>query len=486
MGLSWKSFIGILDLIGGNTSSPEAKFAVNQVVKPPAKPTPSQVVTTLQATVDKLKGKKKTLEKTRTETADAIAKYKACQKKCEAGTYGGTCNGVGMTCEGIVSNKAVLETELIRINVEIAKVQKQLDDANAKLAAAKKAAGMTTTTTNSTTTNSSAATTQVLTSNWSGKWKYNAPLVKHAYFRQSLQSNLLDGMYVDQGNYSDALDAWKFGMGGRGTIQQDRKWIRNVLAQKGQSAKIIKNVSHPWGFKFLYNPTAVSMAWGIQSVADPLFLANTTQLAIQPVTMNLSSAVVDFNLIINRLEDHTYLLGDGSIAGYTKTPSSDWNQLDELDVRGEVVLLKQDIERWKREKLEYDRDQNPYPVFVPIEDRKMIVERGTMYDIEYLFRTLMSPLEPFEGALNGVTSDRAYLQPAIVELHLGDAMRYRVRVEKFSVNHIVFSPKMVPLFSTVTMSVSRFVDSPETNQTNSNDFKPVTGIKNLDGSAVKP
>lgn len=485
MGFSWKSFIGVLDLIGGNTSSPEAKFAVNQVVKPPAKPTPSQVVTTLQATVDKLKVKKKKLEEIRKQDTDAIAKYQKCQKQCEAGTYGGTCNGVGMTCEGIVSSKAVLETDLIKTNAEIAKVQKQLDDANAKLAAAKKA--MTTTVTTTTTTNSSTATDQVLTSKWSGKWKYNAPLVRHAYFRQSLQSNLLDGMYVDQGNYSDALDAWKYGMGGRGTIQQDRKWIRNVLAQKGQSAKIIKNVSHPWGFKFLYNPTSVSMAWGLQSVADPLFLANTTQLAIQPVTMNLSSAVVDFNLIINRLEDHVYLNTDGSVAGYTRTPNPLWETLgDNPNGMDEVNLMKADNKRWAREQLQWDKDQNPYPVFVPIEDRKMIYERGTMYDVEYLFRTLMSPLEPFEGALNGVTSDRAYLQPAIVELHLGDAMRYRVRVEKFSVNHIVFNPKMVPLFSTVTMSVSRFVDSPETNQTNSNDFKPVAGVTNLNGAAVKP
>lgn len=484
MGFSWKSiFGGFLGLGMGTTGNTYINRSVSANAN---KVTDKELVKTLTATIAKLKDKKEKLVKSRKETADAIAKYKACEVKCAAGNYGGTCNGVGMTCAGISINKGVLETELARINGEITKVQKQLDDANAKLAAAKKRLGITPPIVTPPGNNSSASD-QVLTSNWSGKWKYNAPMIKHAYFRQSLQSNLLDGMYVDQGNYSDALDAWRYGMGGRGTIQQDRKWIRNVLAQKGQSAKIIKNVSNPWGFKFLYNPTAVSMAWGLQSVADPLFLANTTQLAIQPVTMNLSSAVVDFTLILNRLEDHVYLNSDGSIAGYTKTPRTNWNGDSGTSIsEGDVMEVKQDIARWKREQLQWDKDQNPYPVFVPIEDRQMIYERGTMYDIEYLFRTLMSPLEPFDGALNGKTSDRAYLQPAIVELHLGDAMRYRVRVEKFSVNHLVFSPKMVPLFSKIDLSVSRFVDSPETNQNSSNDFKPVSGVKNLNGTAVNP
>jgi hypothetical protein len=111
---------------------------------------------------------------------------------------------------------------------------------------------------------------------------------------------------------------------------------------------------------------------------------------------------------------------------------------------------------------------NPYPIIVPTEDIAEIYEKGTMYDLEYLFKTINGPNATFVSALNGSTADRGWLRPTFVELHLGRSMRYRVRISEFSVNHIIFNQNMTPIFSTVKFTCSRFNDGPETNPQTSN------------------
>ena len=111
---------------------------------------------------------------------------------------------------------------------------------------------------------------------------------------------------------------------------------------------------------------------------------------------------------------------------------------------------------------------NPYPKNVPNSELIQIFEKGTMYDIEYLFKT-MHALTGNTGykslLMNSVTSDPGWLPVRPVELHLGNKLRYRVRIQNLTVNHSVFNPRMVPILSTVTFTCARYWDAVDFTQT---------------------
>jgi len=67
----------------------------------------------------------------------------------------------------------------------------------------------------------------------------------------------------------------------------------------------------------------------------------------------------------------------------------------------------------------------------------------------------------YKSTLNGSTADRGWLTAIPVELHLGDGMRYRVRISTLNVNHAMFNSRMVPILSTVDFTCHRYYDGPE-------------------------
>ena len=337
---------------------------------------------------------------------------------------------------------AVQKTKVNDFNSTIVKLKKQLTDLNPLFFPTSKKPVVTTTTNGAPT--SLAKGTYL---NGDGKkkafskdYKYNAPMVKEAYFgATTLQGNVLGGNRVDQGAYADARQAWEGVNGGRGTIQMDKKVLQTMEPQLNTQSE--KLDLQKYGFKFLYNPTTVSMAWGLVNYMDPPYEAAGKD-AFAPVSAGLMTSTVDFELILNRIEDFNYLDENGLIA----TTNTVTNGTNYITQRSSI---------------------NPYSVTVPDGDLKSIYRKGTMYDMEYLMKTLNGPSATFKSDLNGTTSDRSWLRPTIVELHLGSAMRYRVRIANLSINHIMFNSRMVPILSSVKITCSRFNDGPSAMPTSS-------------------
>jgi hypothetical protein len=288
-----------------------------------------------------------------------------------------------------------------------------------------------------------------------GPWYYNAPMVKSAYYNPlslpkapttSYEQIPIPGgggyytvakvnegreglfHFVHQGNYDDALKAWTINKdgsiaGGKGTIQMDREYNNaQTFADVLQKSKQKKSTFDPnmYGFKFLYNPKEISMAWGSLSGVSPEYMSSG-QSTTAPV-LALSSTI-NVDLMLNRIEDMNVLKPDGSYVG-----------------------------------------SDPYPTFKfpSNKDRKKeyakIHNWGTMYDIEYLLKTLHGFHTNWKSTLRGETNDPGWLPLIWVELHLGNTMRYRVRVENISVNHVIFNSQMVPVLTTVSLTCRRQLD----------------------------
>jgi hypothetical protein len=295
-----------------------------------------------------------------------------------------------------------------------------------------------------------------------GPFYYNAPMVKSAYFNplalpkqpqfgyavkpgttgdvlsmRDLQRVITDpgreGLFhfVNQGVYNDAKKAWAVNAdgsiaGGRGTIQMDRQTnTTEILANALKTAKSQKKAfdKNMYGFKFMYNPKEINMSWGAIANANPQF--ESMQLdTIAPMASNMLSSTITFDIILNRMEDMVVLNPNGTYSGSSPYPS--WSPVNKNE-KGEL---------------------------------KKIVEMGTMYDLEYLFKALhgYAGNSNFTSSLRGQSSDPGWLPVRPVELHLGNMLRYRVRVSNLAVRHAIFNSRMVPVFSTVSFTCNRYWD----------------------------
>lgn len=259
---------------------------------------------------------------------------------------------------------------------------------------------------------------------FAGKWKFNAPMINKL---SALDKNELPKMISDGSNIEgDAKLFWTSDEngGGKGTIQMDRQTnTLEILAQAQKASKTPKQFDpNFYGFKFHYNPTTVNMTWAGMAGSNPVYQAAGLDPAV-PFSQNLFTGMINFVVVLNRIQDLALLNKDGT----------------------------------------YKNGSNPYsPVEVKPEDLKLIANKGTMYDLEYLFHAMHGFMTStnYKSTLMGRTNDPGWLPVRPVELHLGNKLRYRVRIASLEVNHKIFNQQMVPIFSEVSISCMRYWDGP--------------------------
>ena len=275
------------------------------------------------------------------------------------------------------------------------------------------------------------------------KYVYNAPMVSWAYLntngpQQGMKTYSGDGI-VDAssstmlerpiGAPSSVVDnAEAFWMNktysSKGVIQMNTSFNTAVMSGLASGAKYDDQL---YGFRFLYNPKEVAMTWGLAEGVN--WEAVQTGLdKSTPISTGLLNSTISFSLLLNRMGDMQYLNEDG--------------------LRPEV--------------------KNPYPAFNRSKGKSLnkelseVYKRGTMYDLEYLFKTIMGINSTYKSGLNGETADKGWLQGIPVDLHLGDGLRYQVRIGSLDVNHSIFNDRMVPILSTVNITCHRFYDLAQT------------------------
>ena len=252
-------------------------------------------------------------------------------------------------------------------------------------------------------------------------YKYNIPMVRSVYFtNKSPQTKTTVRGVSGAGNYADAREMFSETNIAKGTIQMPRD-LANISAWKNKTG-LYKNDSTMYGFKFLYNPTEVSMGWGMLEDVNPNAIRSGRTGGAAPIT-GVGLATIDFTLLLNRIEDMNHLNANGL------TPESG--------------------------------PDGPYEGINPIErveDLKMIYKKGTMYDLEYLFRALNGPNAIHSTVLNDLSADWGFLIGSQLELFLGDGLKYMIRVNGITVNHTIFNDRMVPILSQVALSCGRYND----------------------------
>jgi hypothetical protein len=259
----------------------------------------------------------------------------------------------------------------------------------------------------------------------------NAPMPKEAYFRpiQSLLENKVDQpLYA--GNtprrINDAEQQWSFIVNGfsQGSKGQIQTWKppRNYSMVNAEGSDVVTNLAagglQRYAFKFLYNPETVDMVYGGVSDFDITTLTSGQTKSL-PMSPNLFQSTISFTVPLNRIFDMRYVSVGGNLVG------------------GRGVT---DI----------------YPHTVPAAELTQIYKKGTMYDFEYLLKSILGVELPTQ--FRGTTADIGFLYGRPVELHLGASLRYLVQISDIRINHLLFDSRMVPIFSSVSLSVKRIPD----------------------------
>ena len=256
-------------------------------------------------------------------------------------------------------------------------------------------------------------------------WKYNAPMLKQVYFNAasvapSLQTSLTTLKGTTPEKFNDALtSAFKL-KGTRGVIQMSA----DTAAYYKKQSKDKKTSLQPYGFRFHYNPTSISMNYGQMGGQSPeLLMSGRDQY--NPLLPLEGGSGLQFDLYLNRIEDMNYATASGNLQ------SANGKTFFSTDLYSENVLA---------------------------EDIREIYNKGTMYDLEYLFKAVHGDWGSYQSALRGWTSDIGWLNGVAVEFHLGNNMRYLCRINSVAVNHAIFNERMVPTLSTLHITASRFYD----------------------------
>jgi hypothetical protein len=271
--------------------------------------------------------------------------------------------------------------------------------------------------------------------------KYNAPSVKESYFQSSLfkavragdsagltlaeQTPLFDGNIPKK--VIDAKQLWESALGSKGMIQINTQIPSTqqyaITNYDGYNANSLSSdFDTKYGFQFLYNPSTIEMQYmGIAQTDMTMYTSGTEAFNMIPPTT--TSATVSFDILINRMNDMKYYTSEGKLT--------------------------------ENGKKAYPADHVPDAT-----EQKQIYNMGTMYDVEYLLRTLLGYTSKSYLRNGIVTADLGWFSKKPVELHLGKNLRYLGFVGGVSLRHAIFNEHMVPLFTTMHIEFSRIPDYP--------------------------
>lgn len=295
------------------------------------------------------------------------------------------------------------------------------------------------------------------------KLRYNVGSVDEAYFT-SRSEFLLEkantsklGSAVENNKPSaaltSALELWANGKSSKGMFITWKDLSTGFKPEDADRGLLGTNEAlPPHAFRFQYNPGSISMAYAGTPLVDPNFEASGLD-NFNLVGTGVTQSTIQFQLLINRMYDMKHYIREdenGLGAPGTLRPES----------------IKNRVYGFESERVDTATQQAIYNM-------------GTMYDLEFLLRTIMgytmkSSLRDY-SFLGGGTADMGFLGARPVELHLGKNMRYLVFITGINVEHVIFDNRMVPLFSNVSITCSRLPDYQTTNPAPAVSASPTAG-----------
>lgn len=262
--------------------------------------------------------------------------------------------------------------------------------------------------------------------NPSNNFEYNVAGVTEAYY--STRDKFLEVAKFSSNKpavVSSAAELWTSAKASKGMLVTYLPPTEDTSYQTGDNpVTATPFFGKNYGFQFMYNPSQINMDYvGAPNVDVAMQTSGTEKFNLMGTSATQST--ISFQILINRMFDMKYYEPDGTGSGRLRSGGA-----------------------------------RAYGSRVPTApEQRAIYDMGTMYDVEYLLRTLLGyTLKSY--LRDGQTADMGYLGARPVELHLGKSLRYLGTVTSISLDHRIFNERMVPMFTNVSINFSRIPDYP--------------------------
>lgn len=292
--------------------------------------------------------------------------------------------------------------------------------------------------------NSSATLGVEITSKDKNERIQNVGMVTEAYF--SPLASFSEAFNLQTNNrprvIQQADQLWETSAGNKGIIQSfvPRGNLSSYDFNASLPRDVKTNTQQRYGFQFHYNPGSIDMTYaGIPDI-DVGYVGSGEDV-FNLVGSQVSQASISFQLILNRVFDMQYYTTAGQL-----------------------------------------RDDVPDSLYSPQKpnrrDQEQIYNRGTMYDVEFLLSSILG----FRAGtqFRGNTADLGWIGGHPVELFLGRSLKYLAMTQGASLRHIIFNERMVPTFTTLSLTFNRIPD-----YANSGD-SGATGVSTKDAATPAP
>jgi hypothetical protein len=257
----------------------------------------------------------------------------------------------------------------------------------------------------------------------SDRTTFNVGCVKSAYFNMNSDFRKLIGGERNSNNQPSAVQGatqlWRDSRAHKGMIQIFIPPVGQLNIFDTVAPGVQPVQQKRYGFQFHYNPGSIDMVYGGAPNID-VNLEATGNERFNLYGTSVSTSAIAIQLVLNRVMDHQYYGEDGSLLPQYLSPAVYAPRLPDE------------------------------------EEQRRIFERGTMYDVEALLATLVG--FKTQTDLRGETADVGWITGRTLEIHLGKSLRYRGFINNVGVSHIMFTEQMVPIFSTVQLSIQRIPD----------------------------
>ena len=245
---------------------------------------------------------------------------------------------------------------------------------------------------------------------------------------------LSDGEILKKYGYKSNTSNLQFGILGGPSYQGiiNKAILDNLpMLREQEKKKLNFNTASEsnWGFQFLWNPDGISINTDVNmSVTPNVNDMFSTVSQAYPTMQSISVSVM-----LDRTNDFACFRGMKNSSGYSET------ELAEM----------------------MGFYPNAYGVMPnPGAEIKELLLRGTMYDLEYLYRSINGN-PPSTNFMSKETADMGFLTPSQIAFQLGpdkNSIAYLGYINSLQVQHMTFTEEMIPIRTQVTMSISVLTD----------------------------
>lgn len=215
----------------------------------------------------------------------------------------------------------------------------------------------------------------------------------------------------------------------------------NSLSSASTPAAISEEDNY-WGFQFLWNPTEVQNVISRNSNFTP----SSTDALAGLQGLFTAQELVTFTIVIDRINDFAW--------GAARNNSGYIN--GQLGKTGDLSIALNGPGN------PYTAGGNPGVKQDQIQQVTDLLNKGTMADVEYLFRAINGSGvggKKWVNALGKETADIGFLSPNPIALQLGptmDNLSYVGWVESLAIKHSVFNENMLPLHTEIQVTFNGF------------------------------